>query len=698
MNPNYLLIVREACAKRISTFACRTCATLLAAFVVSVLSVGCGGRSASATDDTDSARINRLRQIDDSVMTFAPSTQRIIDEGIRTAPDSITAYEYRLREARFFSLSDSPERSKNCIDNILRFASEQRKQKLSRKQTLRLNSLVAGAYNCRAVYYHNFHRNKEQAIELYRSAYDLLANSDAKHNMPNVCANLADAYIQNNEIPKAAQWYRRALFLVDSLSLPEKENITLYMGLAQIYLSLHDFDTALHYYKATENYFQMMSPSMQAYFLNNFGNYYYFLKDYPQALKMFLRMKHTIERHGMQNNFDMYQCKVNLADVYLNMDSISRSQQCLDEVEPYFRKRHDLTALHYCKTIRIGIATRTGNTAAAQRIIDSNDETENHPVQYSLANLRNIYLQRYYEKVGDYRRAYTLMNEISEYNDSLEHNHSNMRSAEIMARFTSDTLKLHHDLTIEHKNATIEKTQKQLLLSLTIVMLLVLLFVIWIMRSKRKEMKAQMDIMNLRLNIVRNRISPHFVFNVLNNKIVNAGRVDDTELLDLTRLIRTNLDMSRQPAVKLAEELDFVEKYIRVERFMLGDDFAWHINVAADVDREKVLVPSMFLQILTENAIIHGLKGWDGHKELTIEVHREQHTTVINVSDNGAGFSTFNGTFKKKTGLGIIAQTVAINNEHNKNKIRFEITNIEHDGTVCGCRATVRVPDGVKFL
>lgn len=698
MKLDNLLISRKALKRRISAFALSIHAALLAALAVSILTVGCGGRSTRADAESDSARIARLRQIDDSVMTLAPSAQRLITEGMRTAPDSMTLYEYRLRQARLYSLSDTPERSKSYVDGILRFADEQRKQKLNKKQTRRLNTLVAGAYNCRAAYYHNFHRNKDQAVELYKSAYHLLAQSDSKHNMPKVCANLADAYIYDNDLPKAAQWYRRALFLVDSLSLPEKENITLYMGLAQIYLSLHDFDTALHYYKATENYFQLMSPPMQAYFLNNFGNYYYFRKDYPHALEKFLRMKRTIERHGMQNNFDMYLCKVNLADVYLNMDSISRSQQCLDEVEPYFRKRHDLTALHYCKTIRIGIATRTGNTAAAQRIIDSNDETENHPVQYSLANLRNIYLQRYYEKVGDYRRAYTLMNEISEYNDSLEHNHSNMRSAEIMARFTSDTLKLHHDLTIEHKNATIEKTQKQLLLSIAIVLLLMLLFALWIMQSKRKQMKAQMDIMNLRLNIVRNRISPHFVFNVLNNKIVNAGRVDDTELLDLTRLIRTNLDMSRQPAVKLAEELDFVEKYIRVERFMLGDDFAWHINVAADVDREKVLVPSMFLQILTENAIIHGLKGWDGHKELTIEVHRELHTTVINVSDNGPGFSTFNGTFKKKTGLGIIAQTVAINNEHNKNKIRFEITNIEHDGNVCGCRATVRVPDGVKFL
>ena len=691
MEPNNLLNCIKAFAKRI-------CATLLAALAVSLLTIGCGDRSAPDANNSDSTRINKLKQIDDSVMTLAPSVKQLIADGIRTAPDSMTAYEYRLREARYLTLTDRPERSKDNIENILHFAEQQQKRELNNAEKRRLNTLIAGAYNCRAAYYHNFHRKQHQAIQLYKAAYSLLANSDSKHNMPKVCANLADAYIQDNNMPMAAQWYRRALFLVDSLSLPEKENITLYMGLAQIYLSLHDFDTALHYYKATENYFQMMSPSMQAYFLNNFGNYYYFLKDYPQALKMFLRMKRTIERHGMQNNFDMYQCKVNLADVYLNMDSISRSQQCLDEVEPYFRKRHDLTALHYCKTIRIGIATRTGNTAAAQRIIYSNDETENHPVQYSLANLRNIYLQRYYEKVGDYRRAYTLMNEISEYNDSLEHNHSNMRSAEIMARFTSDTLKLHHDLTIEHKNATIEKTQKQLLLSIAIVLLLILLFALWIMRSKRKQMKAQMDIMNLRLNIVRNRISPHFVFNVLNNKIVNAGRVDDTELLDLTRLIRTNLDMSRQPAVKLAEELDFVEKYIRVERFMLGDDFVWHINVAADVDREKVLVPSMFLQILTENAIIHGLKGWDGHKELCIEVHREQHTTVINVSDNGPGFSTFNGTFKKKTGLGIIAQTVAINNEHNKNKIRFEITNIEHDGNVCGCRATVRVPDGVKFL
>ena len=60
-----------------------------------------------------------------------------------------------------------------------------------------------------------------------------------------ICANVGDAYLAQNQLPEAAQWYRRALFLVDSLNLPKKENITLYLGLATIYLQLNDFDTSL---------------------------------------------------------------------------------------------------------------------------------------------------------------------------------------------------------------------------------------------------------------------------------------------------------------------------------------------------------------------------------------------------------------------------------------------------------------------
>lgn len=86
MEPNNLLNCIKAFAKRI-------CATLLAALAVSLLIIGCGDRSARDANNSDSTRINKLKQIDDSVMTLAPSVKQLIADGIRTAPDSMTAYE-----------------------------------------------------------------------------------------------------------------------------------------------------------------------------------------------------------------------------------------------------------------------------------------------------------------------------------------------------------------------------------------------------------------------------------------------------------------------------------------------------------------------------------------------------------------------------------------------------------------------------
>lgn len=117
MEPNNLLNCIKAFAKRI-------CATLLAALAVSLLTIGCGDRSARDANNSDSTRINKLKQIDDSVMTLAPSVKQLIADGIRTAPDSMTAYEYRLREARYLTLTDRPERFKDNIENILRFAEQ----------------------------------------------------------------------------------------------------------------------------------------------------------------------------------------------------------------------------------------------------------------------------------------------------------------------------------------------------------------------------------------------------------------------------------------------------------------------------------------------------------------------------------------------------------------------------------------------
>lgn len=648
--------------------------------------------------NNDMAQNGNLRWLDDSIAALAPSALQAIEKGMNEADDSTTYYEYMLRKARFYSLTDSPERADTLIDSVKTFVTQQDDGYYAINGTClspRLNSLMAGAKACQAARYMSVHRDPRRIVALNNETYNLLLNSDSKHNLPKTCANMADAYLLCNDLPNAAKWYRRALFLVDSLDLPQKENITLYMGLAQIYLTLRNYNKAKLYYDQTEPHVKEMSPSMQAYYINNLGNFYYFQGDYKHALLTFLRMKKMLERHGMVRTFDMYLCKINLADVYLNLGKLNDATAMLDDVEPYFRAQGDNTSIYYCNTIRFGIAVRAGRMQEAGRLMA--DKTDESLIPYTLVNIRNRYKRRYYELTGNYDKAYALLNRSIAYNDSIEHNLSNMRTTEIMSRFTTDTLQLHRDLAIEHKNAEIQSIKFTSTLAISIAVTSILLLILWYLYLRKRRFKIQLRMMNLKLDNIRNRISPHFMFNVLNNRIIKSDVKESNELTELAQLIRANLDMSSTLGVELQKELEFVQQYVRVESYLMGDDFHFNIDIAPDVDASSVRIPSMFIQILTENAIKHALRNKEGIKLLSITVRREQHNTVIRVTDNGPGFNP--ATLRRKTGMNIISQTIAVINLRNKDKIRFAIRNIySPDGQQTkGCEATLKVPDGVKI-
>ena len=664
---------------------------------IAVIIIALQACNAKQSND-ETAQNGNMRWLDDSIAALAPSALQAIEKGMNEADDSTTYYEYMLRKAQYYSLTDSPERADTLIDSVKTFVTQQDDGYYATNGTClspRLNSLMAGAKACQAARYMSVHRDPRRIVALNNETYNLLLNSDSKHNLPKTCANMADAYMLCNDLPNAAKWYRRALFLVDSLELPQKENITLYMGLAQIYLTLRNYSKAKFYNDQTEPHVKEMSPSMQAYYVNNLGNYYYFQGDYKNALQTFLRMKKLLEQHGMVRTFDMYLCKINLADVYLNLGKLNDATAMLDDVEPYFRAHGDNTSIYYCTTIRFGIAVRAGRMHEAERLMA--DKTDDSLIPYTLVNIRNKYKRRYYELTGDYSKAYALLNRSIAYNDSIEQNLSNMRSAEILSRFTTDTLQLHHDLAIEHKNAEIQSIKFTSTLAISIAVTSILLLILWYLYLRKRRFKIQLRMMSLKLDNVRNRISPHFMFNVLNNRIIKSDVKESNELTELAQLIRANLDMSSTLGVELQKELEFVQQYIRVESYLMGDDFHFNIDITPDVDASSVRIPSMFIQILTENAIKHALRNKEGVKLLSITVRREQHNTVIRVTDNGPGFNP--ATLRRKTGMNIISQTIAVINVRNKDKIRFAIRNIySPDGQQTkGCEATLKVPDGVKI-
>ena len=200
--------------------------------------------------------------------------------------------------------------------------------------------------------------------------------------------------------------------------------------------------------------------------------------------------------------------------------------------------------------------------------------------------------------------------------------------------------------------------------------------------------------LSLRMLNARQRVSPHFVFNVLNAHVANTSDPKEAEqLLQLTKLIRTNLDLTHSVIVTLADELDFVRQYVAVEQQISGQSLTFDIIAPERSVLEHIRIPSMLVQILTENAILHGLRDKEGDRRLRIEVVAGNRETVVSVIDNGPGFDIRRYNSKRSHfGLGIIRTTISVFNPENASaKMRFDIKNQD------GCHAILTIPNDIHY-
>ncbi len=138
------------------------------------------------------------------------------------------------------------------------------------------------------------------------------------------------------------------------------------------------------------------------------------------------------------------------------------------------------------------------------------------------------------------------------------------------------------------------------------------------------------------LRALRAQISPHFIYNAL---AAIAGYIHTkpeearellTEFAEFTRYAFRG----QRPYVTLADELQYVEKYLRLERARFGERLQVRLQVAPEV--LPTVVPVLSLQPLVENAVRHGVeRRGEGRIEI---VGRDAGSDVeVIVSDNGVG-------------------------------------------------------------
>jgi signal transduction histidine kinase len=175
-------------------------------------------------------------------------------------------------------------------------------------------------------------------------------------------------------------------------------------------------------------------------------------------------------------------------------------------------------------------------------------------------------------------------------------------------------------------------------------------------RWRDRELRAsrlEAQLVQAQLQMLRMQLHPHFLFNTLHS--VSSLMHTDVKAADrilalLGDLLRDSLDKVGSQLITLKQEIDFIDRYLEIERTRFRDRLKAELRVEADT--WDALVPSFVLQPLVENAIRHGVSRKTQSGRLTVTATREGSRLVLSVTDDGPGLPG-EGAVPGRSGVGL---------------------------------------------
>ncbi len=173
--------------------------------------------------------------------------------------------------------------------------------------------------------------------------------------------------------------------------------------------------------------------------------------------------------------------------------------------------------------------------------------------------------------------------------------------------------------------------------------------------QKQKELEHKLRQVSLQneLSAIKAQLNPHFLYNVFNT--ISASVPPEQErtremIAELSDLFRYQLKASRTELVPLKDEIEFVKKYLDLEKARFSERLTVKIDIDNAVLDEKI--PSMILQPLVENCLKHGLSSLVEGGEISIKIKKEADFIHFEIADTGIGVKDKSSLLKSE-GIGL---------------------------------------------
>lgn len=150
----------------------------------------------------------------------------------------------------------------------------------------------------------------------------------------------------------------------------------------------------------------------------------------------------------------------------------------------------------------------------------------------------------------------------------------------------------------------------------------------------RENLNRQKALNEAQIRILHAQLNPHFLYNTLDSikwlAVTHQAPTIASLATDLAVLLRVSI--SADELIVLADELEFLNRYIEIQSIRFADSFTY--EEAVNPDCLNCLIPKLSLQPVIENSILHGVaEKEDGYIKLTAAVSED--CLLLSVYDNG---------------------------------------------------------------
>ncbi len=206
-------------------------------------------------------------------------------------------------------------------------------------------------------------------------------------------------------------------------------------------------------------------------------------------------------------------------------------------------------------------------------------------------------------------------------------------------------------------------------------------------RQQTETARLNEQLLKAQLNALRRQIEPHFLFNALNAVagLVREKRNDAAVnmIAGLSDFLRRAVEDSDRQQVPLAEELEFTQKYLDIEKARFADRLQVSVDVPDDLFPAQV--PSLILQPMVENAVKHGIAKRVQGGAIRIAARRCNGRIMLTVSNDGPALPA--GWEQTRIGVGISNVRTRLQSLYGN---QFDLSLSNEDGG--GVKASVSIP------